>query len=119
MTAIPGNPWFLFLFTIVLLIAACYAAGRLHQFYRQNTDRDHAFRNGYDTATKSLFSLATRTHKALAAVTADDADTAPIRAQAPVHPATPSRARHRARDRRKADLADTSKINYGDDQKAS
>lgn len=38
----------------------CYASGRLHQWYRTTADREMAFRDGYDTATQSLFSLATR-----------------------------------------------------------
>lgn len=48
-------------FGLLLLVSLCYAAGRLHQWYLTTSDREMAFRDGYDTATKSLFSLATRT----------------------------------------------------------
>lgn len=45
---------------VLILIMFCYAAGRLHQWVRQSLDRDQAYREGYDTATKSMFFLATR-----------------------------------------------------------
>jgi hypothetical protein len=89
---------------LFLIIVLCYTAGRMHQWYRTSTDRESAFREGYDTATKSLFSLATRTMKAMARQ--------PARGAAPVSPATRGtppvtqvspvtpieRARHRADD---------------------
>lgn len=84
----PEANLFTIAFGIVLLMSIMYACGRVHQRYRQTIDRDEAFRDGYDRATTSLFSLATRTSKA----TND--------AQAVVRPisAAPS-ARHRAEDR--------------------
>jgi hypothetical protein len=50
---------------LITLIAALtastgYAAGRLHQWYRTGMDRDEAYRDGYDTATRSVFSMAAR-----------------------------------------------------------
>lgn len=50
------------LLTVLAVIIACtgYAAGRLHQWYREGVDRDEAYREGYDTATRSTFSLAAR-----------------------------------------------------------
>lgn len=50
------------LITLVAVFAACtgYAAGRLHQWYRTGLDRDEAYRDGYDTATRSVFSMAAR-----------------------------------------------------------
>jgi hypothetical protein len=45
---------------ILLMIILCYAAGRLHQWYRSGMDREDAYRDGYNQATKSLFGLATR-----------------------------------------------------------
>jgi hypothetical protein len=50
---------------IVFALATAYACGRLHQWYRQTDDRDQAFREGYDKATHSLFSLAARTRRAV------------------------------------------------------
>ena len=59
MTA-PGN--YALLITLLAAFVACtgYAAGRLHQWYRTGLDRDEAYRDGYDTATRSTFSLAAR-----------------------------------------------------------
>ncbi len=59
MTA-PGND--ALLITLLAAFTAClgYAAGRLHQWYRTVPDRDAAYRDGYDTATRSVFSLAAR-----------------------------------------------------------
>ncbi|MEU7904512.1 hypothetical protein [Actinoplanes sp. NPDC049118] len=50
------------LITLVAVFTACagYAAGRLHQWYRTGLDRDEAYREGYDTATRSVFSMAAR-----------------------------------------------------------
>ncbi|HEV7964248.1 MAG TPA: hypothetical protein VGP57_17035 [Actinoplanes sp.] len=59
MTA-PGNSTLLL--TLLAAFFACvgYAGGRLHQWYRMGRDRDEAYRDGYDTATRSVFSLAAR-----------------------------------------------------------
>jgi hypothetical protein len=59
MTA-PGDTTLLM--TLLAVFTACtgYAAGRLHQWYRMGHDRDEAFRDGYDTATRSVFSMAAR-----------------------------------------------------------
>src|SRR4051812_45289649 len=59
MTA-PGNPAVLLTMLTVLTACTGYAAGRLHQWYRTGADRDEAYRDGYDTATRSTFSLAAR-----------------------------------------------------------
>lgn len=48
---------------LLLLVILCYVGGRLHQWYKYGLDREEAYRDGYDTATKSLFSLATRTSR--------------------------------------------------------
>ncbi|MEV4636856.1 hypothetical protein AB0J80_05825 [Actinoplanes sp. NPDC049548] len=50
------------LITLLAAFTACvgYAAGRLHQWYRTGLDRDEAYRDGYDTATRSVFSMAAR-----------------------------------------------------------
>jgi hypothetical protein len=50
------------LFILLAVFVACtgYAAGRVHQWYRTGVDRDDAYRDGYDTATRSVFSLAAR-----------------------------------------------------------
>jgi hypothetical protein len=59
MTA-PGNSVVLFVLLAAFLACTGYAAGRLHQWYRTGQDRDEAYRDGYDTATRSVFSMAAR-----------------------------------------------------------
>lgn len=60
MTA-PGNDIIESLLGVLIVASCCYAAGRLHQWLRQGTERDDAFRQGYDSATRSLWSLTMRT----------------------------------------------------------
>jgi hypothetical protein len=59
MTA-PGNSALLITMLAVFLACCGYAAGRLHQRYQMERDREEAYRDGYDTATRSVFSLAAR-----------------------------------------------------------
>jgi hypothetical protein len=59
MTA-PANHYLTTLLSLALVCSACYAAGRLHQWYRQGFERDDAFRTGYDQASHTLFAIATR-----------------------------------------------------------
>ncbi|HET6531517.1 MAG TPA: hypothetical protein VFH03_13050, partial [Actinoplanes sp.] len=57
---IPGNVTALLVLVAVVIACTGYAAGRLHQWYRTDEDRDEAYREGYDTATRSTFSMAAR-----------------------------------------------------------
>ena len=59
MTA-PGNSALLFILTAVFVACAGYAAGRLHQRFQMEQDREEAYRDGYDMATRSIFSTAAR-----------------------------------------------------------
>jgi hypothetical protein len=59
MTA-PGNSALLISLLAVFVACTGYAVGRLHQRYRTGRVRDEAYRDGYDTATRSVFSLAAR-----------------------------------------------------------
>ncbi|GIE93186.1 hypothetical protein [Paractinoplanes rishiriensis] len=59
MTA-PGNSALLVTLLAVFVACSAYAAGRLHQRYQMERDREEAYRDGYDTATRSVFSLAAR-----------------------------------------------------------
>ncbi|MFI5893564.1 hypothetical protein ACIA5D_26010 [Actinoplanes sp. NPDC051513] len=59
MTA-PGNSALVFTLLAVFLACSGYAAGRLHQRYQMERDREEAYRDGYDTATRSIFSMAAR-----------------------------------------------------------
>lgn len=76
--AAPGNSTVLL--TLLAAFVACtgYAGGRLHQWYRMGRDRDDAYRDGYDTATRSVFSMAARV------ISPFRADRAAIRASAAV-----------------------------------
>lgn len=56
----PGNQILTTGLGMLMLIILCYVGGRLHQWYKHTMDREEAFRDGYNTATRSLFSLATR-----------------------------------------------------------
>jgi hypothetical protein len=48
------------LFGLAFTAAVAYAAGRLHQWYVHAHERDRAWRDGYDTASRSLFHMAAR-----------------------------------------------------------
>ncbi len=52
-------------FAVVFLVALCYSAGRLHEFTRRISERENAFADGYNLATRALFSLATRAAKGM------------------------------------------------------
>lgn len=56
----PGNDAFIALIGMAIAITAAYACGRLQQWYRQTTDREDAFRHGYNLAAQSLFTMAAR-----------------------------------------------------------
>jgi hypothetical protein len=79
MTA-PGNSVVLFILLAAFLACTGYAAGRLHQWYRTGQDRDEAYRDGYDTATRSVFSMAARI------IGPRRAERPAVRASAQVHP---------------------------------
>lgn len=90
---------------LILIVSVCYATGRIHQWYKTGDDRELAYRDGYDTATKSLFSLATRTMK----VTASQ----PARGAAQVTPitsASSAAARHRAEDLSKTKITPATRV---------
>jgi len=55
-----GNSTLLMILLAALIAGTGYAAGRAHQRYRTGRDRDAAYRDGYDTASRSVFSLAAR-----------------------------------------------------------
>lgn len=57
---VPGNSIIQALFALAFVIASGYAAGRIHQWYKQGLDRDAAYRNGYDQASNSMFDMAIR-----------------------------------------------------------
>ncbi len=57
----PENDILQTFFVLIFALCTSYAAGRLHQWYRHAHERDEAWRTGYDSATRSLFHLASRT----------------------------------------------------------
>ena len=85
MTA-PGNSAVLFVLLAAFLTCTGYAAGRLHQWYRTGQERDEAYRDGYDTATRSVFSMAARI------IGPRRTERAAIRASAAVPPVAPGDA---------------------------
>ena len=56
----PGNSALIVVMLAAFVACCAYAAGRLHQRYQTARDREEAYRHGYDTATRSVFSMAAR-----------------------------------------------------------
>jgi hypothetical protein len=109
MTFFHHEEWFAPTIAVFMLMAASYVAGRVHQFFKQTVDREQAFRDGYNQATKSLFALATRVSKALPAqpLMPDQARSVKGFASVPTESLRPIPARHRAQGRRKMNESDT------------
>ncbi|WP_229069543.1 hypothetical protein [Actinoplanes sp. DH11] len=59
MTA-PGDLVILYGLLVGFVACCAYAAGRVHQRRRHNADRAEAYRDGYATGTRSVFSMAAR-----------------------------------------------------------
>jgi hypothetical protein len=57
MTA-PGNNLLQIALALAFVIASGYASGRIHQWYRHGLERDHAYREGYNHASHSMFTMA-------------------------------------------------------------
>ncbi len=81
MTA-PGDSVLLLILFAVLLACSGYAAGRAHQRYLTSQDREDAYRDGYETGTRSVFSTAVRML----------GPRRPVRASASVQPVEPTRS---------------------------
>jgi len=45
---------------VLVVIATAYFAGRVHEWYRHGFEREVAYREGYDQASRALFNLAVR-----------------------------------------------------------
>ena len=56
----PGNSFIQLLLALAFVIASGYASGRIHQWYKHGLERDHAYREGYDQASQSMFDMVTR-----------------------------------------------------------
>ncbi len=56
----PGNSFLQLLLALAFVIASGYASGRIHQWYKHGLERDHAYREGYDQASQSMFDMVTR-----------------------------------------------------------
>jgi hypothetical protein len=110
------HEWFAPSGAVLMLVGLTYAAGRVHQFFKQTNEREQAFRDGYNTATRSLFALATRTARGLPPVPPK-----PVRgyASVPHEQRSPAPAKHRAAGRRKPSPSDTKKLNWPPNQRAA
>ncbi|MCA2214094.1 hypothetical protein [Jidongwangia harbinensis] len=75
MTA-PGNNLLQIALALAFVIASGYASGRIHQWYRHGLERDHAYREGYNHASHSMFTMALQARSTPAA-----ADLAPAEAE--------------------------------------
>ncbi len=96
----------------VLLVFMTYLAGRVHQYFKQTEEREEAYRDGYNMATRSLFGLATRVAANPGTRRAVQAQAKPMvgYASVPDNQRHPLPARHRAQGRRTRNLADTKQI---------
>ena len=56
----PGNNFIQLILALAFVIASGYASGRIHQWYKHGLERDHAYREGYDQASQSMFDMVTR-----------------------------------------------------------
>jgi hypothetical protein len=103
----------------LLLVLLCYISGRVHQFFKQTQEREDAYRDGYNTATKSLFSLATRVSKAAAK---PEVAAPPVAikgyASVPQENKKVRPAKHRAAGRREPGPADTNRYEWPGQQAA-
>jgi hypothetical protein len=59
MTA-PGNDLVQIVLALAFVIASGYALGRIHQWYKHGLERDGAYREGYNHASRSMFDLVVR-----------------------------------------------------------
>ena len=59
MTA-PGNDVLVLVLTLSVVVSSAYAIGRIHQWNKHGTERDEAFRHGYDQASLSIFNMMSR-----------------------------------------------------------
>jgi hypothetical protein len=57
----PGNSFVQLVLALAFVVASGYASGRIHQWYKHGLERDHAFREGYDQASQSMFDMAIST----------------------------------------------------------
>lgn len=83
-------------FAVIFVILIAYLAGRVHQWYRHTFERDVAYREGYNQASRTLFHLTTRRPPGKAEakpVTSPSATPATrVRAVVPFHPIDPHRS---------------------------
>lgn len=56
----PGDIVILAVLLAAFLACVGYAAGRIHQRRQYGPERDQAYQEGYDSATRSVFSMAAR-----------------------------------------------------------
>ncbi|GAA2548175.1 hypothetical protein GCM10010435_16970 [Winogradskya consettensis] len=96
---VPGNNLIQAVFALAFVIASGYAAGRIHQWYKQGLDRDRAYRTGYDRASHSMFDMAIRKRR-------QNPGAAPAEDTPPVEPPVKSRRSHLVGHARRQIFAD-------------
>ncbi|GGL04743.1 hypothetical protein [Mangrovihabitans endophyticus] len=82
----PDNSFLQILLALAFVIASGYAFGRIHQWYKHGLERDHAYREGYDHASRSMFTMALQ-------VRSPAPQPAAVHAASPAIEATPAVAR--------------------------
>jgi hypothetical protein len=56
MTA-PGNEVIVLLLTLGVFLSSAYAIGRIHQWKKCGRERDEAYRNGYEKASRAIIGV--------------------------------------------------------------
>lgn len=99
---------------IVAVCFLCYLAGRLHQYGRSVDDRERSYTDGYNTATKALFSLATR-----ATVVAGAVEAPPLLERRRIAPKSFKQGRHSVDTGDLSTLQETHRFNTWEQREAA
>jgi hypothetical protein len=84
-----GSITFQIALAVVFVIGIAYSAGRVHQWYRHTFEKDVAYREGYNQASRTLFHLAVRNPSGKGTVPPAAASADLDAAGTPLHTAVP------------------------------
>jgi hypothetical protein len=98
----PGNNLIQIALALAFVVASGYASGRIHQWYRHGLERDHAYREGYNHASCSMFTMALQARGAGAPAAAPDTGQHLVVAAATDRPVGTTRRRILAANQRSA-----------------
>jgi hypothetical protein len=89
--SVPGSIGINVVIAFAVIIVGGYAAGRAHQFRRRDLEKQIAYNDGYQQASRTLFPVAVRseTHRAVPPVGVAEVVVLRARGRARPHPAAP------------------------------